>query len=66
MNQHKYTVIVSFVDVGGIVDHHCLNFFFTIIGKMNKSITTLKRGNCNKRQKNKKNNEKFGKHNLYI
>lgn len=65
MNQHKYTVIVSFVDVGGIVDHHCLNFLFTIIGKMNKSITTLKRGNCNKRQK-KKNNEKSGKHNLYI
>jgi hypothetical protein len=23
-------VIVHFVDVGGIVDHHCLNFLFII------------------------------------
>jgi len=24
-------VIVCFVDIGGIVDHHCLNFLFMII-----------------------------------
>jgi len=24
-------VIVRFVDIGGIVDHHCLNFLFLII-----------------------------------
>ena len=24
-------MIVSFVDIGGIVDHHCLNFLFIII-----------------------------------
>jgi len=24
-------VIVSFVDIGGIVDYHCLNFIFTIL-----------------------------------
>jgi hypothetical protein len=23
--------MVRFVDIGGIVDHHCLNFFYSII-----------------------------------
>jgi hypothetical protein len=27
-------VIVCFVDIGGIVDYHCLNFLFIIIEKM--------------------------------
>jgi len=33
INELKYIVIVGFVDVGGIVDHHCLNFLFTILGR---------------------------------
>ena len=28
----RLEVIVRFVDIGGIVDHHCLNFLFIIIG----------------------------------
>jgi hypothetical protein len=30
-------VIVRFVDIGGIVDHHCLIFLFIIV----KMITTI-------------------------
>jgi len=26
----RQTVVVRFVDIGGIVYHHCLNFLFTI------------------------------------
>jgi hypothetical protein len=28
-------VIVRFVDIGGIVDHHCLNFIFIILTNFN-------------------------------
>jgi short subunit fatty acids transporter len=28
-------VIVRFVDIGGIVDHDCLNFLFIIVGLVN-------------------------------
>jgi hypothetical protein len=27
-------VVVSFVDIGGIVDHHCLNFHFTGVSNL--------------------------------
>ena len=26
-------MVVPFVEIGGIVDHHCLNFLFIISGK---------------------------------
>jgi hypothetical protein len=29
-NDLRWEVIVAFVDIGGIVDHHCLNFLFII------------------------------------
>ena len=29
-NELRWEVIVCFVDIGGIVDHHCLNFLFII------------------------------------
>ena len=32
-------MIVSFIDIGGIVDHHCVNFLF-IIGKKKKRKKT--------------------------
>jgi hypothetical protein len=34
-NDLRWEVIVCFIDIGGIVDHHCLNFFcFIDIGKI--------------------------------
>jgi len=32
-------VIVRFADIGGIVDHHCLNFLFIIISEDFEIIT---------------------------
>jgi hypothetical protein len=32
-------VVVRLVDVGGIVDHHCLSFLFNISGRLLISVT---------------------------
>jgi hypothetical protein len=35
-------VIVRFVDIGGIVDHDCLNFLFIIVGLVNFLLGLIK------------------------
>jgi len=32
-------VIVCFFDIGGIVDHHCLNLFYVILTDFNKTLS---------------------------
>jgi hypothetical protein len=34
-------VIVCFVDIGGIDDHHCLNFLFIMINNNNNTIIKI-------------------------
>jgi hypothetical protein len=35
-NDLRQEASVRFVDIGGIVDHHCLNFLFIILSKGRK------------------------------
>jgi hypothetical protein len=31
VNWHDMDIYTRFVDIGGIVDHHCLNFLFILV-----------------------------------
>ena len=37
-NDLRWDVIVPFVDIGGIEDHHCLNFLFIIVNILDFDI----------------------------
>ena len=39
--QLRWEVIVCFVDMGGINDHHCLNFLFIMMSYMNRKCMSL-------------------------
>jgi hypothetical protein len=41
-NTVRWEVIVRFVDIGGIVDHDCLNFLFIIVGLVNFLLGLIK------------------------
>ena len=48
-NDLRREVIVLFVDIGGIVDHHCLNFLFIMIMFLLQSNETFYYRHCSHR-----------------
>jgi hypothetical protein len=42
-NDLRREVIVRFVDIGGIVDHHCLNFVFITLKNLHYCLYQIKK-----------------------